>query len=141
MTETRDHRPPAHPEPLLAYLHDECDQCPLPSVKTAHLSTISRSMVDAMGDIHLHLIRDPEGNATWEVDVQVYSADTPPGGVWDVEHLATTGVPSYMPPNCPEWLWMLYVAVGDMCTHFMDLHDPVGVESAAPEFDNGATGQ
>jgi hypothetical protein len=105
-----------------AYDHAACSQCPLPKQSTAHLSRFQRAVMDALGDVHLHLRRDHESGNVWDVEVQVWSIDTPLGGGWDVEHWATTGVPAYMPPGCPEWLWVLYMSIGDLCNHFMDLH-------------------
>lgn len=113
------------------YAHDDCERCPQPSVSTAHLSKITRQMMDAIGDVHMSLNRDPEFGNVWDVGVRVYSSDTPPGGTHDIEHVATVGIPSFMPPNCPEWLWLLYTALGEMCTHFMDLHDLEDTPSTA----------
>lgn len=123
------------------YDHVACTACPPPASATAHLSRFSRAVVDALGDVHITLMRAIDMPAGWDVGVQVYSADTPPGGSWDLEHVAVVGVPSYMPPNCPEWLWIAYSALGDMCTHFMDLHDPAPVESEGPQFGSEASGR
>jgi hypothetical protein len=122
MTETEHPMPPQAVNEVCFYDHDNCDQCPSPKIETAHLSRFARGVLDALGDVHFTMMRDPERNLIWDIGLQVYSADTPIGGSWDIEHSAQVGVPSYIPPNCPEWLWVLYSAVGEMCTHFMDQH-------------------
>jgi hypothetical protein len=132
MTETERPIPQQSVNEVCFYDHYECQACPPQSTSTAHLSRFNRAVIDALGDVHITLMRDPEYLTVWDVGVQTYSADTPPGGSWDIEHAARVGVPSYMPPNCPEWLWIAYSALGDMCTHFMDLHDPTGVEGERP---------
>lgn len=116
------------------YAHDTCTSCPPPRAATSHLSKHARAVMDAVGDVRIELLRDHDGLTTWDVGVYVYSVDSDYSAddmrCWTVEHRALAGVPSWMPPNCPEWLWLAYAAISEMCTHFMDMHDLGGAEDA-----------
>jgi hypothetical protein len=103
--------------------HDDCELCTPSSVSTSHLGAMTRNILDAMGDVRFYMTRSPEAPGAWRGVVEVYSVDAPAGADAEIEHHVTVGVPSFMSPNCPEWLWVMYVALGDMCSHFMDLHD------------------
>lgn len=110
-------------DPPRVWVHDDCDLCPTQKVSTSHLGHTSRKVLDAVGNITLTLVRSEDGMGLWDGQMMVWSIDSPPGATWELEHWATAGVPAYMPPNCPEWLWVAYTLLGDMCSHFMDLHD------------------
>lgn len=103
--------------------HDDCDRCPKPSHNTGGLGFTNRTILDAVGDIHLMLLRQDGPLIGWDAQLHVYSSDAGPDQSWDIEHWAKAGVPSFIPPHCPEWLWVLYALLGDMCSHFMDQHD------------------
>lgn len=103
--------------------HDDCEMCIPPSVSTAHLGGMTRNILDALGDVRFYMHRSPEAPGAWYGVVEVYSADAVAGEPAEIEHHVTVGIPSFMAPNCPDWLWVMYVALGDMCSHFMDLHD------------------
>lgn len=123
MDETKSDLDETQIDPPRIYAHDDCERCPTPKVSTSHLGYMSRTVLDAVGDIQFTLSRGPGDLGLWDAQMMVYSIDTPAGGTWEIEHWATAGVPTYMPPNCPEWLWVAYTLLGDMCSHFMDLHD------------------
>jgi hypothetical protein len=123
MDETKSDLDMTQIDPPRLYTHDDCEKCPTQKVSTSHLGYTSKTVLDAVGNIVLTLSRAEGGLGLWDGQMMVYSIDTPPGGMWEIEHWATAGVPTYMPPNCPEWLWVAYTLLGDMCSHFMDLHD------------------
>ena len=119
-TGTPDSGPQAGPR---IHSHDDCKRCPSPNYNTTGLGYTNRVVLQAVGDVQVMLLRQKGEQIGWDAQVNVYSVEAGPGQPWDIEHWAHTGSPSYIPPNCPEWLWVLYTLLGDMCSHFMDLHE------------------
>lgn len=102
--------------------HRSCTQCPMPKTVLDGHAYRTKVVLDAIGNIGLQLTRSEDGLNLWDVQVLVWSINEAPDQPWDVEHWATAGVPAYIPPNCPEYLWVLYTVLGDMCSHYMDQH-------------------